>query len=986
MVAQAFIMLQEKSAQRLYFWDNFKGMLMFFVVFGHALMPYISSQPMAFFIFKGIYYFHMPAFVFISGYFSSFVSDKRKSLIKLCLAYLIFNYLMMLYAGYVLDLPFKFLEPYYSNWYLLALIIWRLLDDSIIRKWWLLPLSILLAVIIGYWNDIDNTLAMSRIIGFLPFYIAGYQVSNIDINKYLIKKKSYINIVWGFAAIAFLVSVDLLLNNISFNDLIWQPYESNSYVLNRFGIIFTAIVMIMFLLKIIPERKIPWLSEWGKNSLAILVLHRFVLFVFAALLTLVNVANYLYLVLLLISIITMVLLGNNKVGTLFNNFLNYLYLSIFGRQQERRPKIAFMFTMFLIIVLSLPVFSHTNIGLSTQKAGDYFKVQSEDPIHPVLSKTQMNDIDNAISIAFIGDQILLQDQVREAWSQDKREYDFDPVFEYAKTYLQEADYTIGVLEGPLAGEEAGYSTSNYDDGIPMYLNFPDSFAKAVARGGVDLVTVANNHLLDKDVAGAMRTLDILDQLSLNHVGAYRNQQEKDAVKIIEIEGLRLAVLAYTIPNNYYDERYYFEENNVTTSIIVDKTSPYFKQALNQVKTDFAKAKRENPDFIIVLPHMGTQFIHETDKFQELWNEIFIQNGADIIFADHSHAVQPIEFRSIEEDNHAKTAIIVNCPGNFVNSYTEYNGDATSIVKVYLNPKDKNIICAGVVPMWTYAPINNIHQALPIYNILHNKSLGNQISRYEMKRVDEVQKIVTSVMLKAEITLDQAQDIYYIFPEGYFRQPAAKLIITEDIKESEILKLIAGKKNACFVGDSITEGSKNGGYGWFEPLAESIEGLKYTKRAWPGATTITLLENIEDIYSDETDIYIIAIGINDIRYRNKNICAMTSEEYIENIDKLVEYIFSRNGNADFVFISPWPVLSDDTISKLTSEQKDVLLENYTTDLENYCNDKNILFVNPYNNISNVLNKEIPSKYLIDYIHPNAHDGISLYSKSVVSDLN
>ena len=56
------------------------------------------------------------------------------------------------------------------------------------------------------------------------------------------------------------------------------------------------------------------------------------------------------------------------------------------------------------------------------------------------------------------------------------------------------------------------------------LNFPDEFASAVKKSGIDLVSTANNHLLDKGKEGALRTLDVLDNVGLEHTGSYRNQK------------------------------------------------------------------------------------------------------------------------------------------------------------------------------------------------------------------------------------------------------------------------------------------------------------------------------------------------------------------------------------------------------------------------------------------------------------------------------
>jgi poly-gamma-glutamate capsule biosynthesis protein CapA/YwtB (metallophosphatase superfamily) len=290
-------------------------------------------------------------------------------------------------------------------------------------------------------------------------------------------------------------------------------------------------------------------------------------------------------------------------------------------------------------------FGFNRVTLEREQAG----YNGNEVIHRVLSSEQQTKIKNAVSIAFVGDLILLENQVREAWNENSNDYDFTPVFEYVQSYFKQSDYTIGVLEGPLAGPEAGYSTGNYGDGIPLYLNFPDTFANAIKESGIDLVTIANNHLLDKGVDGVMRTIEVLDSLPLNHIGGYRNAQEKQDIKIIELAGLHIAVLAYTFPSNYYDEKYFFNDNTSITSVIVDKKSPFFRASVKQVQKDFEKAKAHNPDFILVLPHMGTQFIHEKDEFQKVWNEIFIQNGADIILTDHSHAVQPVEYHLKEKD-------------------------------------------------------------------------------------------------------------------------------------------------------------------------------------------------------------------------------------------------------------------------------------------------------------------------------------------------
>ena len=55
--------------------------------------------------------------------------------------------------------------------------------------------------------------------------------------------------------------------------------------------------------------------------------------------------------------------------------------------------------------------------------------------------------------------------------------------------------------------------------------------------------------MDTWYSGLVRTLDVLDAAGLEHVGTYRTQQERDTVKIIDVGGIKLAMLAYTFSTN-----------------------------------------------------------------------------------------------------------------------------------------------------------------------------------------------------------------------------------------------------------------------------------------------------------------------------------------------------------------------------------------------------------------------------------------------------
>jgi hypothetical protein len=71
------------------------------------------------------------------------------------------------------------------------------------------------------------------------------------------------------------------------------------------------------------------------------------------------------------------------------------------------------------------------------------------------------------------------------------------------------------------------------------------------------------------------------------------------------------------------------------------------------------------------------------------------------------------------------------------------------------------------------------------------------------------------------------------------------------------------------------------------------------------TTKLILKDFKnDIIQSNSDLYIIAIGTNDVRYRRKDICAMDEKEYINQLEKIVDFAKNKKEERKFVFIAPW----------------------------------------------------------------------------------
>jgi fucose 4-O-acetylase-like acetyltransferase len=139
-------------------------------VFGHLLELFVSSKGTLLYLL--IYSFHMPAFVFLTGYYARF--EPKKIVLKLIVPYIIFQVWYVYFSGNRL----QFTPPYWILWYLFAVIIWKLLLPLCEKK---LKLSLIIAVIIALLAGFDDTigyyLSLSRIIVFFPFFLLGNLLS-----------------------------------------------------------------------------------------------------------------------------------------------------------------------------------------------------------------------------------------------------------------------------------------------------------------------------------------------------------------------------------------------------------------------------------------------------------------------------------------------------------------------------------------------------------------------------------------------------------------------------------------------------------------------------------------------------------------------------------------------------------------------------------------------------------------------------------------
>ena len=150
--------------------------------------------------------------------------------------------------------------------------------------------------------------------------------------------------------------------------------------------------------------------------------------------------------------------------------------------------------------------------------------------------------DITINMVAIGDIMCHNTNFQTVYDQATKTYDFSPAFEDVAKYIEKGDIAIGNLETTFTGAEVGYS------GYPTF-NTPESLGDALKDIGIDVVSTANNHCMDKGSKGIINTLDNLDRIGISHTGTSRSKEEQDTILVKDVNGMKIAFLSFTYGTN-----------------------------------------------------------------------------------------------------------------------------------------------------------------------------------------------------------------------------------------------------------------------------------------------------------------------------------------------------------------------------------------------------------------------------------------------------
>lgn len=260
--------------------DNVKFVGIALVPIGHALVPTLAADSSrAAYLF--IYVFHMPLFVIISGYLSRNFWNSNAKTNKLVDTFLV-PYVIV-EVGYALlrtafghKFSITIMDPAWLNWYLLALLFWRLSTPVWKRMRYPFVISIAVYLFAGF-SELTGDFSMDRFFGLLPFFVLGLVLKPevFDFLKQRWVRALSVVVLLGAAAVAvFLVTnYSIKLGPIyyknSFKDLHLVWWKGMAL---RAGLLVAALAMSAAVMSLVPRRQ-TWFTDLGTRTLYCYLLH-----------------------------------------------------------------------------------------------------------------------------------------------------------------------------------------------------------------------------------------------------------------------------------------------------------------------------------------------------------------------------------------------------------------------------------------------------------------------------------------------------------------------------------------------------------------------------------------------------------------------------------------------------------------------------------------------------------------------------------------
>lgn len=303
------------------------------------------------------------------------------------------------------------------------------------------------------------------------------------------------------------------------------------------------------------------------------------------------------------------------------------------KKTVRKALIAILSVVVLAAVAGTAILIHSSMN-HKDSTGHTANQIKEDDASNISNTDQTKDATvskssqdaQSVRITATGDILLEEPILNYFGSGDWKDHVDD-----LKPYFENDDLTIANQEVPIGGEELGIEGINYQ------FNSPNATAKNLKDSGIDFVSLANNHSLDRGLEGIVNTHKNLDEAGVGYTGTYTEEGKQDELNIQTINGMRIAIISTTYGCN----------KPIDLPWAVNAYGAAWDDRSDKVIADIQKA-RTQADAVIVCIHWGTEFTYDVNEDQKLMAQAMADAGADVIIGNHPHCIQPAQWLTTED--------------------------------------------------------------------------------------------------------------------------------------------------------------------------------------------------------------------------------------------------------------------------------------------------------------------------------------------------
>ena len=304
-----------------------------------------------------------------------------------------------------------------------------------------------------------------------------------------------------------------------------------------------------------------------------------------------------------------------------------------------------------------------------------------------------------LSLVMVGDALLHSSLYRDGYKNGK--YDFTSQLEFIKPIIKNYDLAFYNQESILGGTEIGLSD------YPTF-NSPQEFGDAMIDAGFNLVSLANNHTLDRGEKAVLNSCEYWKNKDVLTAGSYSTAEEANEIKIKEKNGIKYTLLAYTYGTN---------------GIKVPEGKEYLVNIYSdeKAKSDIEKV-RDKVDLLLVSMHWGTEYRTEPTAEQKRQAEYLSSLGVNIIIGTHPHIIEPITY--------INDTLVIYSLGNFISAQSTNNDYNTMVelmssVDIIKEEKDGQ----------TTIKLDNLNNEL-LYNYYHKGSRWTNFKVVPFSKMNE----------------------------------------------------------------------------------------------------------------------------------------------------------------------------------------------------------------------------------------------------------